>query len=63
MERGNIRQVKDLVLVDEVNELLEGGWVLLNTYTTAYDTEPPRVYYQTMHYVVGLPAQPDNPTA
>lgn len=46
-------KVADLTKHSEVNEYLELGWRIIDTYKTAYDTEGPAANHQTLHYVLG----------
>ena len=55
MELADIHKVVEITSADEVNRYLDLGWKLLHTYTTAYDSEPPGVYYQTLIYSLGWP--------
>lgn len=54
MDLTNIKKVEDLTLSGDVNQRLEHGWILLDTYTNNYD---PQTYpsANTLHYVIGLP--------
>lgn len=62
MELSQISEVIELTSPDEVNQYLGLGWKLLHTYTEAYDTEPPRVYAQTLIYSLGWPgSNPQHP--
>jgi len=38
---------------NEVNRLLQTGWVLLETYTTCYSNMPPASSQQEVHFVFG----------
>jgi hypothetical protein len=38
---------------NEVNRLLQAGWVLLETYTTCYTNTPPFSSQQEIHFVLG----------
>jgi hypothetical protein len=50
---------------NEVNRLLQEGWMLLETYTTCYSNTPPFSSQQEVHFVLGKkevvrPEQPIN---
>lgn len=53
MEYSQISKVVVLKKVSDVNEYLDLGWILLNVYLTAYDTQPPGSNHQTANYVLG----------
>lgn len=53
MELSEITKVADLSSADELNRYLAIGWKLINTYTSAYDTQYPGCNHQTIHYVIG----------
>ena len=59
MELTSVTKVEVLQRSVKVNEFLDLGWKLLDTYKTAYDTEGPGVNHQTMNYVLGWVG--DNP--
>lgn len=49
----DVTEVVELSNPKEVNEYLKVGWKLLHTYTQGYDSDPPRVYHQTLIYSLG----------
>lgn len=55
MEYSDIRKIEVVTNPSKANEFLDIGWLLLNIYTTAYDTQPPGSNHQTANYVLGWP--------
>lgn len=53
MDYSKIKVVEELENKFLVNEYLSLGWVMVNSYVTAYDSHPPGCYFQTHHYVLG----------
>ena len=53
VDYSKITRIEDLDDAGTANEYLALGWVVLQIYTTAYDTEPPRCFHQKAHYVMG----------
>lgn len=63
MNFPDVIKVVELSNWNEVNKYLELGWKYANVYTTAYDTEIPRIYHQMPHYIlVWLTGEPKYPT-
>lgn len=52
MKLTEITKLEEFTSIDKVNKHLEIGWKVVQLYTTAYDTEPPRCAHQTAHYVL-----------
>lgn len=52
MKSENIKFMLDLESLDKVNNYIQKGWVLIDTYTTSYDPEYSKNHL-TMHYIIG----------
>lgn len=52
MELTEITRLEEFTSIELANKYLELGWKVVQVYTTAYDTEPPRCAHQTAHYVL-----------
>lgn len=59
MNLADVTKVEDFIYKTTVNTYLDLGWKLIGFYTTCYDTESPRCYHQTGHYVIAWVG--DNP--
>ena len=61
----DITELQEFSAFEMANLYLEAGWKVIGFYTTAYDTEPPRVAHQKPHYCLGwfndLPAPHPKP--
>lgn len=55
MNFPDVVKVVELGDWNEVNKYLELGWKYASIYTTAYDTEVPRIYHQMPHYILVWP--------
>lgn len=54
MNLKDIKFILDLESRKDVNNYLQKGWVLLNTYTVSYDPDICKDHLY-MHYVIGAP--------
>lgn len=61
MEFIDVAKVVEVEQTDRADQYIGLGWKLLRLYTTAYDTEGPRVYHQTPHFILGWPTEGGEP--
>ena len=53
-----VGKVEDVQLIDEANSMLKLGWILLNTYKAAVQSDAGPT--ENLHYVLGLPVGADD---
>lgn len=58
MELSDIKFVIDLISIKDVNNYLQSGWKLINTYTVSYDPEIAKDDLK-LHYVLGATSEID----